>query len=151
MEKTGKSRNSNIFSKEFNMRRWYFAIAAGLSLAVLSGLGSSLFSGGKANGKSEPETPAAPKVAKSKIDKVTVYPHNALVTREVEVPEGNGLVELVVNPMPDQIVSATMYAEGTEHIRVLTTRFRTRQVLEDTSEERRKLETELEKFVVLGS
>ena len=34
---------------------------------------------------------------------------------------------------------------------MLTTRFSTRQVLEDTSEERRKLEAELEKFQVLGS
>ena len=79
------------------------------------------------------------KIASSRIDKVTVYPNSALVTREVEVPAGDGLVELTVSPMPHQIVPATMYSEGAEGLRILTTRFSTRQTFEDTSEERRKL------------
>ena len=132
------------------MRRWYFGSAAILCLGTLAVFGPRLLSGGKA-----PEPPAAeipaPKIAKSKIDKVTVYPNSALVTREVEVPAGNGLVELVVAPMPDQIVPATMYSEGADGIRILTTRFSTRQVLEDTSEERRKLETEQDKYQVTAT
>jgi hypothetical protein len=44
-----------------------------------------------------------------------------------------------------------MYSEGSDGIRVLTTRFSTRQVLEDVSEERRKLEAELEKYQVIGA
>jgi hypothetical protein len=92
----------------------------------------------------------APKIARSKIDKVTVYPNSALVTREVDVPDGTGLVELTITPMPDQIVPSTMYSEGGDGLRILTTRFSTRQVAEDTSEERRKLEAELEKVQVQG-
>src|ERR1700684_4369567 len=118
------------------MRRWYFASAAILCLAIVAVLGPRLLSGGKAD---EAAAPPTAKIAKSKIDKVVVYPNSALVTREVEVPDGAGLVELVVAPMPDQIVPSTMYSEGADGIRVLTTRFSTRQVLEDTSEERRKL------------
>ena len=76
---------------------------------------------------------------------------SALVTREVEVPAGNGLIELIVSPMPDQIVPSTMYSEAGDGLRVLTTRFSTRQVLEDTSEERRKLEAEKEKYTVIAS
>jgi hypothetical protein len=53
--------------------------------------------------------------------------------------------------MPDQIVPSTMYSEGSAGLRVLTTRFSTRQVLEDTSEERRKLEAEKDKFMVTGA
>jgi len=53
--------------------------------------------------------------------------------------------------MPDQIVPSTMYSEGGAGIRVLTTRFRTRQVLEDTSAERRKLDAEMEKLMVDGA
>src|SRR5258707_14282957 len=121
------------------MRRWYFVSAAILCFALLATFGPRLLSGGKAE---EPNTPAAAKIAKSKIDKVTVYPNSALVTREVDVPDGAGLVELVVAPMPEQIVASTMYTEGADGIRVLTTRFSTRQVLEDTSEERRKMVTE---------
>src|SRR5207248_8185078 len=95
--------------------------------------------------------PAGSKIAKSSIDKVTVYPNSALVTREVEVPDGAGLIELTVTPMPEQIVASTMYSEGSDGLRVLTTRFSTRQVLEDTSEDRRKLETEKEGLQVIAS
>src|SRR5260221_14508679 len=130
------------------MRRWYFVSAAILCFALLATFGPRLLSGGKAE---EPNTPAAAKIAKSRIDRVTVYPNSALVTREVDVPAGAGLIELVVAPMPTQIVPSTMYSEGAAGIRVLTTRFSTRQVLEDTSEERRKLETEKEKYLVIAA
>jgi hypothetical protein len=130
------------------MRRWYFGSVALLCLALLGTLGPRLLSGGKAP---EANNPPAAKIARSKIDRVTVYPNSALVTREVEVPDGAGLVELVVAPMPERLVPSTMYSEGADGIRVLTTRFSTRQVLEDTSEERRKLEAEKEKYQVLGA
>ena len=129
------------------MRRWYFASAAVLGLAALAVLGGKLFSDDKADANA----PAGSKIAKSKIDKVVVYPNSALVTREVDVPEGNGLAELVVAPMPEQIIPSTMFSEAAEGIRVLTTRFSTRQVLEDTSEERRKLEAEQEKYQVIAA
>src|SRR6516165_3334915 len=129
------------------MRRWYFASAAVLGVLALAGLGGKLLSDEKA---ADANAPAA-KIAKSKIEKVVVYPNSALVTREVDVPEGNGLAELVVAPMPEQIIASTMYSEAGDGIRVLTTRFSTRQVLEDVSEERRKLEAELEKFQVVAA
>jgi hypothetical protein len=140
------------FLKEFLMRRWYFSVSAVLSLGLIVALSPFLLSQGdpKADPK-KADNAQASKIAKSKIAKVTVYPNSALVTREVEVPDGEGLVELVVSPMPDQIVPSTMYSEGSDGIRILTTRFRTRQVLEDTSEERRKLETDMEKLMVNGS
>src|SRR6516165_1843073 len=130
------------------MRRYYFGLTAILSVALLAAYGPSLFSSG---GKEKEADNSAPKIAKSKIAKVTVYPNSALVTREIEVPDGDGLVELVISPMPDQIVPSTMYSEGAVGIRVLTTRFRTRQVLEDTSAERRKLDAEMEKLMVEGA
>ena len=56
-------------------------------------------------GAAEPEGRGArrdaPKTAASRIVAVTVYQPNALVTREVEVPDGTGLMELVVTPLPD--------------------------------------------------
>jgi hypothetical protein len=94
---------------------------------------------------------SAPKIARSRIDKVTVYPNTALVTREVDVPDGPGLIELTIAPMPDQIVPSTMYSEAGDGLRVLTTRFATRHVLEDTSEERRKLEADKEKYQVVAA
>ncbi len=132
------------------MRRWFFSSAAVVSLSLGAVLGFMHLTGTAQEG--QPASPqAAPKIAKSRIDKVTVYPTNALVTREVEVPAGNGLIELVVHPMPHQIVPSTMYSEANNGLRVLTTRFSTRQVLEDTSEERRKLEAEKEKYQVIAA
>src|SRR5262245_15170051 len=76
---------------------------------------------------------AAPKTAASKIVQVTVYPNSALVSREVEVPAGAaGPLELVVSPLPEHTINSSLYSEGSEGIRVLTTRFRTRPVREDT-------------------
>jgi hypothetical protein len=133
------------------MRRWYIGSAAIVSLSLVVALGTMVRSNGQAQEAQDAGKQPAPKIAKSKIDKVTVYPHNALVTREVWVPDGAGLVELTIAGMPDQIVPSTMYSEGGDGLRVLTTRFSTRQVLEDTSEERRKLEAEKEKYLVVAS
>ena len=65
-----------------------------------------------------------PKSARSKITAVTVYQGNALVSREVNVPEGKGLVELVVTPLPPETTPNSLYTEGTDGLRVLSTRFR---------------------------
>ena len=87
------------------------------------------------------------KIAPSRITTVTVYP-NALVTREVDVPEGQGTIELVVNPLPPATFNNSLYTEGTHGIRVLTTRFRTRPILEDTREDVRKLQEELKQLAL---
>src|SRR5262249_43849555 len=83
------------------------------------------------------------RTAASRVTAVTVYPNGALVTREVEVPEGAGTLELTVTPLPPSTVNSSLYTEGAEGIRVLATRFRTRPVLEDTREDVRKLQEEL--------
>jgi hypothetical protein len=89
---------------------------------------------------------APPKPAPSKIVQVTVYPNTALVTREVEVPAGKGSFELVVTPLPLHTISSSLYSEGSDGIRVMATRFRTRPIKEDTREEVRKLEDEIRKL-----
>ena len=90
----------------------------------------------------------AVKIAPSHITAVTVYPNSALVTREVDVPEGQGTVELIVNPLPPATLSNSLYTEGTDGIRVLTTRFRTRPILEDTREEVRTLQNDLKQLAL---
>lgn len=84
-----------------------------------------------------------PKISPSRVVSVTVYPNNALVTRQVDVPEGTGAFELVVNPLPPQTMNSSLYSEGTDGIRVLTTRYRTRPIQADTREEVRKIEEQL--------
>src|ERR1700694_2421330 len=109
------------------MRRWYFGSAMIVSLSLVAVFGFMLVSS-SAQDAPAAAAASAPKIAKSRIDKVTVYPNNALVTREVEVPDGTGLIELTITPMPEQIVPSTMYSEGGAGLRVLTTRFSTPQV-----------------------
>jgi hypothetical protein len=89
---------------------------------------------------------AVPKAATSKITAVTVYPNSALVTREVEVPAGGGTMEVVVTPLPQHTINSSLYTEGSDNIRVLSTRFRIRPVKEDTREEVRKLEDEIKGY-----
>jgi uncharacterized protein (TIGR02231 family) len=90
-----------------------------------------------------PSRPRVPHAAASRVTNVTVYQNNALVTRQVDVPEGTGTFELVVTPLPPQTVNSSLYSEGTDGTRVLTTRYRTRPIQEDTREEVRKLEAQL--------
>jgi uncharacterized protein (TIGR02231 family) len=96
--------------------------------------------------RAEAPVPLAGKVAKSRVVAVTVYPTGALVTREVEVPEGQGMAELTVTPLPPTTVQSSLYAEGTEGVRVLSTRFRIRPIREDTREDVRRLEDELKQL-----
>lgn len=114
------------------MRRSVLSV---LPLALFLGIGTA----------AEPDNTT--KVAPSRVVSVTVYPNSALVTRDVDVPAGTGSFELVVNPLPPQTVNSSLYSEGTDGIRVLTTRYRQRPIKEDTREEVRKVEEQLRQLM----
>ncbi len=79
------------------MRKWML-IASGVAIIGVTVLvGQALTQDGS---KKAAEGAVPQKSAKSRISRVTVYPDSALVTREVEVPEGSGLTELVVTNLP---------------------------------------------------
>jgi hypothetical protein len=126
------------------MKKGLFLFLAGAALTLPLGLAAS----------AEKENPATAAAASSRVDSriqhVTVYPNSALVSREVSVPAGAGTCELVVSPLPVQTVDSSLYSEGTEGIRVLTTRYRQRPIREDTREEVRKLEDEIRKLAQTG-
>jgi hypothetical protein len=150
------------------MRKWTLLSAGALALGVVALSGQVLVSqtnpptGPKGEKIPGPDGPPAvavktriasttdvrPAAAKSRIVKVTVYPSNALVTREVEVPAGQGLAELVVPDLPVRTVDTSLYSEGSDGVRVLSTRFRMRPVLEDTREDVRKLEDQKKKLQI---
>lgn len=90
--------------------------------------------------------PKAPTTAPSKVVAVTVYQGNALVTREVEVPAGTGLVEVIVSPLPPQTIDSSLYSEGNDGLRILSTRFRSRAVKEDTRAEVRAIQQQIKDF-----
>lgn len=114
-------------------------------LSALSLAGVLLATLAQAQDKVKGEAPAeVVKPAPSKITAVTVYSNTALVTREVTTPEAAGLTEVVVSPMPPTTMQSSLYAESSDDkVRVLSVRFRTRAIAEDTREEVRKLDTQI--------
>ena len=61
------------------------------------------------------ETPANHSlVTKGKLDEVTVYRGQALVTRLVEVPGPAGLREVVITDLPEHVQPASIYAENAD-------------------------------------
>ena len=84
------------------------------------------------------ETPAESRVAA-----VTVYQGQALVTREVEIPSEEGLLELVITDLPAQIIPGSLYAEPGGGVEVRSVSFRQRPVQEDTREEVKQLDAEM--------
>src|SRR5262245_26410891 len=123
------------------MKRRLAFLACGLAFAAVS-LAVLFYSraGASAPAPAAQAHTAVPTTAASRIVNVTWYPDSALVTREVEVPAGERLMELVVSPLPEATLTSSLYAEAPEGLRVLTTRFRSQAVREDTREEVRKIE-----------
>jgi uncharacterized protein (TIGR02231 family) len=80
------------------------------------------------------------------ITKVTVYRGQALVTRSVEADLPAGTSELVVKDLPAGIVPESLYAQTSGNVKVLSVRYREQAVKEDTREEVKELEHEIERI-----
>jgi hypothetical protein len=132
------------------MRRNLALLVGSLALGLV---GLALILGARPGNASAPPAgkeaaEAGPHIAASRISHVTIYPDSALITRDVEVPAGQGLIELVISPLPEATMPSTLYTESADGVGVLTTRFRSRPVKEDTREEVRKVEEEIKKLQV---
>ncbi|HEV3418090.1 MAG TPA: DUF4140 domain-containing protein, partial [Pirellulales bacterium] len=80
---------------------------------------------------------------KGKLDEVTVYRGQALVTRLIEVPGPAGLREVVVTELPERVQPASLYAESADGVEVRSVLYRIRPVEQDVREEVRKLDEEI--------
>lgn len=91
---------------------------------------------------------AAPEPIKTtgKLDAVTVYRGQAMVTRLVQVPAPAGLHEVIVTDLPDQILPGSLYAESADGVEVRSVRYRISPVIEDVREEVRALDAELKEL-----
>jgi hypothetical protein len=85
------------------------------------------------------ETPAVT----GKVDAVTVYRGQALVTRVVELAAGKGLREIVVTDLPAEVVPGSIYAESGDGVAVRSVRYRVSPVRQDVREEVRKLDEQI--------
>ncbi|MCL2647901.1 MAG: mucoidy inhibitor MuiA family protein [Phycisphaerales bacterium] len=79
-------------------------------------------------------------IVKGKVDAVTVYRGQALITRIVDLPGGEGLGEIVVSELPDRIVPQSLFAEGSDSVEIRSVVYRNRPVAQDVREEVRKID-----------
>ncbi len=88
---------------------------------------------------------AAPVAAESSVREVVVYRGQALVTRSVTVPAGEGEMELVVGNLPAQMVgsSASASADGAKGVTIRSVRFRSRAVAEAPKKEVADLDAQI--------
>ena len=81
-----------------------------------------------------------PVVTEGRVSAVTVYQGQALVTRELDVPKAEGLLELVVTDLPVNVLPASLFAEPTDGVQVRSVRYRARPIEEDVRKEVRELD-----------
>jgi uncharacterized protein (TIGR02231 family) len=79
-----------------------------------------------------------------KITKAIVYRGQALVTRIIEADLPAGTSEIIVANLPVRIVPDSIYAQAGSDLKVLSVRYREKFVGEDTREEVKKLDLEIE-------
>ena len=80
---------------------------------------------------------------RGRVDAVTVYRGQALVTRVVEIPGPSGLREIVVTDLPAHVVPSSIHAESTAGVEVRSLRFRSRPVQEDVRQEVREIDEQM--------
>ena len=80
---------------------------------------------------------------KGKVDAVTVYRGQALITRVVELKAQAGLQEVAITDLPARVIPGSIYAEADEGVEVRSVLYRERAVDQDVREEVRKLDTQI--------
>ena len=78
------------------------------------------------------------------ISKVTVYRGQALVARTVSVDLPPGASEFIVKDLPAMIVPESIYAQTSDDTKVLSVRYREKAVRENTREEVKQLDAQIE-------
>ncbi|KPJ65782.1 MAG: hypothetical protein AMJ43_09960 [Coxiella sp. DG_40] len=94
-------------------------------------------------------SPAETEVAEvvGRVSNVIVYRGQALVTRTIELDLPKGGSEIIVQQLPNQIVSESLYAQTLDDVTISSVRYRERAVKEDTREEVKQLDAEIEKLM----
>jgi uncharacterized protein (TIGR02231 family) len=78
------------------------------------------------------------------ISKVTVYRGQAQVTRRIAIDLPAGTSELVVKDLPSRIVPESLYAQTSGNLKILSVRYREKAVSEDTRQEVKQLDDQIE-------
>ena len=87
---------------------------------------------------------AEPMVTEGRVAAVTVYQGQALVTRELELANAQGLLEVVVTNLPESVLPGSLFAEPTGGIEIRSVRYRARPIEEDVRKEVRDLDQQIQ-------
>ncbi|TWU24749.1 mucoidy inhibitor MuiA family protein [Bythopirellula polymerisocia] len=87
---------------------------------------------------------AEPVVTEGHVSAVTVYQGQALVTREVDIAETEGLLELVVTNLPESVLPGSLFAEPGDGIQIRSVRYRVRPIEADVRQEVRELDEQIQ-------
>lgn len=91
-----------------------------------------------------PSFAADPVRTTGKVDAVTVYRGQALVSRAISAPDAQGLTEIVVTGLPSAVIPGSIYAEASDDTEVRSVRYIARPVSKDIREEVRDIDAKLE-------
>ncbi len=78
------------------------------------------------------------------VSRVTVYHGQALVTRVIEAELPGDTSEFVVEGLPPNILPESIYAQTSDDVKVLSVRYRQQAVKEDTREEVKQLDAQID-------
>ncbi len=80
------------------------------------------------------------------IRQVTLYRDQALVTRRIEVPAGEGVRVIAISRLPEMLVEDSAYAEGDANTEIRAVRVSKRVIAQSEREDVRKLTLEIEEL-----
>lgn len=81
-----------------------------------------------------------------KVSNVIVYRGQALVTRDIEVTSKASSFEIVVTGLPEQIIPDSLYTDTPAGLTVSSVRYRKQTIKEDTREEVKAIEQQIEEL-----
>ncbi len=87
---------------------------------------------------------AEPVVTEGRVAAVIVYQGQALVTREIDVPQAQGLLEVVVSNLPENVLPGSLFAEPADGVQIRSVRYRARPIEEDVRKEVRELDQQIQ-------
>jgi hypothetical protein len=87
---------------------------------------------------------AEPTIVEGRVSAVTVYQGQALVTRELELADAQGLHEVVVTNLPESVLPGSLFAEPTGSVEIRSVSYRDRPIEEDVRQEVRDLDQQIQ-------
>jgi hypothetical protein len=85
-----------------------------------------------------------PITTEGRVSAVTVYQGQALVTREIDLANADGLLEIVVTGLPESVLPGSLFAEPEGNIQVRSVGYRTRPIEADVRQEVRELDEQIQ-------